>query len=514
MTDGQRALRELEKRLEKEPDNLSLRVTVAGMLSEIGRKDEAVELYRSVALAYREQGRGQQAIAVCRSILELAPDDIAIHALVAELTTRAASHDQEPAIEIARPADGTPRPAQPVQPVHATQPPKPRAASQPPVAAALISRPLVPSPAGVKTPPRPPPVRTPPVGLPAEKSTGGSIPGVPRRTPGELDTPLPNPVPYHVADPTSSPMKVPPDDPGDPDDSGNTGDQASREDSVVTRPGGDPAERPGLTGLAQAARRISGLIAQDQLPSQHDDLLVELDTRQVPRLSVEDLEKVSLPPPTVPVEMVDEDDLRDLATPIPSPSPRAERASGLWRPAASLAVPIRDTPVDPPTDLNLVGSRPEMESDDELTSPRELQVADPLANAFFVALPANRRDVALSRCMKKSARAGATVIRQGETSHPLILVVLGKLELRVERPNGTLAILDTIDTGQYIGEAALLGRTPASANVIAMIDCELLALPPHALFELAGAYPALWAALKDTAERRTRQYDKLIRAST
>jgi hypothetical protein len=33
------------------------------------------ELYRSVALAYRDQGRAQQAIAVCRSILEIAPDD-------------------------------------------------------------------------------------------------------------------------------------------------------------------------------------------------------------------------------------------------------------------------------------------------------------------------------------------------------------------------------------------------------------------------------------------------------
>jgi CRP-like cAMP-binding protein len=149
-----------------------------------------------------------------------------------------------------------------------------------------------------------------------------------------------------------------------------------------------------------------------------------------------------------------------------------------------------------------------------LTAPRELVAADPLANAFFLPLPANRREAALVRCVRRPARAGTTVIRQGETSHALILVVTGRLELRVERPNGTLAMLDTIDAGQYIGEAALLGRTPATANVIAATDCELLALPPHALFELAGAYPALWAALKDSAEKRTRQYDKLIRAST
>ena len=107
-------------------------------------------------------------------------------------------------------------------------------------------------------------------------------------------------------------------------------------------------------------------------------------------------------------------------------------------------------------------------------------------------------------------RAGQTVIRQGETSHPLYLVVTGQLELRIERANGTLAKLDEIDAGQYVGEASLLARTPAIAHVIASANSELLALPPHALFELAGAYPALWAALKDSAERRSRIYEKLL----
>ena len=61
------ALRELGqalRRLRDEPDNLGLRVQVAGALRESGRHDDAVELYRSVAIAYRDQGRTQQAIAV------------------------------------------------------------------------------------------------------------------------------------------------------------------------------------------------------------------------------------------------------------------------------------------------------------------------------------------------------------------------------------------------------------------------------------------------------------------
>ena len=78
-------LKELEKRLKDEPDNLGLRVTVAGALREAGREGEAVELYRSVAMAYRDQGRTQQAIAVCRSILDIVPNDVRCHALLAAL---------------------------------------------------------------------------------------------------------------------------------------------------------------------------------------------------------------------------------------------------------------------------------------------------------------------------------------------------------------------------------------------------------------------------------------------
>src|SRR5262249_33785480 len=66
---------ELERLVRDEPDNLGLRVQLAGALREAGRTREAIELYRSVALWYRDQGRAQQAQAVCESILAIAPDD-------------------------------------------------------------------------------------------------------------------------------------------------------------------------------------------------------------------------------------------------------------------------------------------------------------------------------------------------------------------------------------------------------------------------------------------------------
>ena len=290
-----------------------------------------------------------------------------------------------------------------------------------------------------------------------------------------------------------------------------------------------PAPEPGADQLppppAVPPRPVTAI---PRTPSYSDEIVAELDTRERPRLSSEDIDKVSSPPPTVPTEQIV---LDDEVTPPPQ-TPWNERRA---RPAGP---PIRDTPMDPPTDVHTSVARDtslDMHTEagtdvqgmaqgrdtrrdaaaeppeDERTAPRELVGPEPVANAFFLPIPLNRREAALTRCIKRVVRPGQTVIRQGETSHPLYLVVSGQLELRVERANGTLAKIDEIDAGQYIGEGSLLARSPAIAHVIASATCELLALPPHALFELAGAYPALWAALKDTAERRARAYEKLLR---
>lgn len=90
-------LKELEKRLRDEPDNLGLRVMLAGALHEAGRLADAVELYRSVAIVYREQGRLQQASTVCRRILEIAPDDVSSQALLAMMTASEPPPPQYPA---------------------------------------------------------------------------------------------------------------------------------------------------------------------------------------------------------------------------------------------------------------------------------------------------------------------------------------------------------------------------------------------------------------------------------
>ncbi len=459
------SLRELEQRLEREPDNLPLRVTVAGKLREADRADAAVEHYRKVAIAYRSQGRAQQALAVCKSILELAPDDIAIHALVKDLESRMPAMPVMPAMPAQFEEDGVDvefsevgdAPRDPVLEALAPQL-DPDTESDDATSPIDIKRPIVkivPSPAGTRGA--------------APRAMSPSL-AVRKSGTFETETPLPNPLPYHIADPTSAKLLVPIED---------------LDENIETRPGPNarPPSEPGTAGLAQAARRISGMITSSA-PAL--DLAQALETRQHVRLSALEIDRVSRPPPTVPVEHVDLDDDDDAPTPIP------DWAGNVTRPGGRAS------------------------EDEDLTMPLEKVATAPIANAFFVSLPRPRRDAALARCIARSVTAGTTVIRLGETGHPLILVVRGQLEVRHDRPLGTqgsYVALDTIEAGHFIGEAALLSRTPAPANIVAVTDSDVLSLPPHALFELAGAYPALWAALKDSAERRTRQYEKLLRGS-
>ncbi|CAN5467538.1 hypothetical protein BH11MYX1_BH11MYX1_43580 [soil metagenome] len=449
-------------------------MTLAGKLREANRAEAAVEHYLKVAIAYRSQGRAQQVLAVCKIMLELVPDDIAIHALVAELAPP--EDDGGIDLEFSKPGDEPTREvATPALPIRLD----PSLVPRDPVLDALVPQLGPDSETDDATSPieiagrRPGPVVKLVVPSPAgtrSTSPRAKSPGAPTRKSAtfETETPLPAPIPYHIADPTSAKAKLVVED---------------LDEDLETRPGPSarPPSEPGTAGLAQAARRISGMITNPSSP----DLARELESRQHVRLSPEDLDPISHPPPTLPTEQVELDD-DDSLTPVPD-----------W--AGNLTTPS-----------------PHLSDDEDLTVPLEKLATAPIANAFFVSLPAPRRAAALARCIARRITMGTTVIRIGEAGHPLILVVRGQLEVRHDRLNGggSIVPLETIETGQFIGEAALLARTPAPANIVAMLDSEVLALAPHAVFDLAGAYPALWAALKDSAERRTRQYERILRAQS
>ncbi len=257
-------LKELEKRLRDEPENLGLRVALAAAYRDASRLSDAVELYRSVAMAYRDQGRMQQALAVCKSVLELAPDDAASRALLTALTPPPLPPVREPIREIAVDVDievGT-----------------------------LVAAPAIADIPIVKVPMRSPPRES----------------AAPSRRSSFDETPLPRAMPYHVHDPSSRVMKlsdadiltderVPPTSEGEDTQPGTELPRGSST-GIPRR-----SHTPSVAGIASAARRISASLV-GSTGDADVDVAAELDTRQVPRIEAAEIERLSRPPPTVPYE--------------------------------------------------------------------------------------------------------------------------------------------------------------------------------------------------------------------
>lgn len=202
-----------------------------------------------------------------------------------------------------------------------------------------------------------------------------------------------------------------------------------------------------------------------------DAVADELPTRQIAKLSDSDLATSLPPPPTAPVERMN-----------------------LGRDSVPA---LRD-----------------LDTEDELTRPRELprgmlqRGPRPLDNGpLFVVLPVEARAAVLARFARRTVEPGAVIIRQGEVGHALIVVARGRLQVRAERGDAQLVTLGYVRDGEFIGEGSLLARAPSPVQVVATERSELLALLPRDAYDLAGAFPAVWAELKDVAERRARDWD-------
>lgn len=309
-----RELKELAQRLADEPDNQGLRVTIAGHLREAGRVAEAVEHYRTVAIAYRDLGRTLQAIAVCKSLLAIAPDDARCKALLAELE-----------------APARPPPAPPEAPTK-----KPRVSAEP----------------ATPAPPRRPEVL------------------LTRLSSGSLDeTPLPVPLPHHVADPTSSIQKI--------SEVEDTNPRARGSSVEVT----EPASDDDLIDTHQRSRISTGNITRLE-PAPDDSL-----THPMSRL------------------MFGEED--------PSDPP-------------ALAPPPGDTEDEMTVPVELLAAQ----VTDRVVVLHKKTAVDPFSTTVFSHLPVERRAAALSRFHRRTIAAGDTLIARNATNHPFILVLRGELEVR------------------------------------------------------------------------------------
>lgn len=87
---------------------------------------------------------------------------------------------------------------------------------------------------------------------------------------------------------------------------------------------------------------------------------------------------------------------------------------------------------------------------------------------------------------------GESIIRQGEHDTDLYVIEKGRVECLVGAENGSPPVHATfLDVGAVFGEAAFMSGGRRATTIVAVTECDVLAIPRSALHHLLAKYPAL-----------------------
>jgi CRP-like cAMP-binding protein len=464
-------LAELAALVVREPNSIPLRLDLAMALLNVGRREEAIGLFRDIALAYADGGQLIQAMAICRGILEIDPAHEETLALLAGLverrggrpaprlvaededegdgTTFVESSDEEAA---AAPSDEpaaderTPAEEQPVGWQHAPRVAVPLEGAEP-AEALHTPRDLAPLDDGA---------------LADEQPEDPTNPG--ERPAGLVAEPMPE-----GADPVAEALTR----------------SAKQGETIATMPA-----FPLLSDLPRAAfvELLREVVVLERDPG--DVLLREgsdgdafyLIADGTVRVKKSGTEVALLGPGAFFGEFAVLSDQRRHAT-------------------VEAVTHVRLLEIQKPLLDRLVAEHPGVARILRAFYSERLLATLLQTAPFFVALsPEERADVARRFRPRRFGR-GATIIEEGASGGGLYLILVGEVEV-VRHDTAGEVELARLGEGSYFGEMSLLRGANASATVRATRLCETVQLPPRDFYEIVSRHPVLWDQLRVEAQRR------------
>jgi signal transduction histidine kinase len=108
-----------------------------------------------------------------------------------------------------------------------------------------------------------------------------------------------------------------------------------------------------------------------------------------------------------------------------------------------------------------------------------------------------------------SLRAGEYLMRQGDPGDSAFVVVKGEFEVNKQSGQSVIKI-DVRNPGDVLGEMALLSRSPRSASVIAITDCETLCISQENFEKLLSTSSTAALAVLHWVMSRLSQNDALL----
>jgi hypothetical protein len=91
----------------------------------------------------------------------------------------------------------------------------------------------------------------------------------------------------------------------------------------------------------------------------------------------------------------------------------------------------------------------------------------------------------------KQYAAGEVLLRAGEPSHGISLIVSGEAVVQAIGGDGNPITIDTLDQGEFFGEYELSGDQPSEVMVVATSDLVVIHFPPDSTSRLLEKSPAL-----------------------
>lgn len=119
---------------------------------------------------------------------------------------------------------------------------------------------------------------------------------------------------------------------------------------------------------------------------------------------------------------------------------------------------------------------------------------------LFSRLSDDERRTVLRRFEPHIARAGDAIVREGADNDRMHVIVSGRCEVRADDE-----LLSELTVGDAFGEASLLRRAPASADVVAVEHTVTLSLSREQFDDVAVAHPELLAEVYKLLVERERQ---------
>jgi CRP-like cAMP-binding protein len=454
--DERERLAELAQLVVREPNSIPHRLDLAMALLNVGRRGEAIGLFRDIALAYADGGQLVQAMAVCRGILEIDPAHEETLALLSRLVERRGGRPAARLID--EDYEGTTDHGEDVPEGERTPVDQPRVATP----AELGDDDRLATPADLRA-----------LGEPDEEVSEAAphdhdVPEEPT-SPGEPIAPIPFDAGAPSDDPVTAALQV----------------SARQGQTISTLPA-----FPLLSDLPRAA--FVELLRQVRVVElgAGEVVLAEGSAGDAFYLIVEGSVRVKkgrtevalLGPGAFFGEFAVLSDQRRHAT--------VESVSGVR--LLEIGKPMLDRLVaDHPGVARILRA---------FYSDRLLATLLQTAPFFRDLQPEERAEVA-TRFRPRRFGRGATIIEQGAAGGGLYLILVGEVEV-LRRDEAGEVELGRLGEGSYFGEMSLLKGADASATVRATRLCETVQLPPRDFYEIVSRHPILWEQLREEAQRR------------